>query len=69
GKRTALPSDLPSRHRVRVSQAVTAPSAPGVYTLSLDLVREKVSWFSERNPDNAYRVTLTVAGQSEGAPL
>ncbi|MEE8278898.1 MAG: hypothetical protein V3R89_09295 [Thermoanaerobaculia bacterium] len=69
GKRTALPRDLPSRHQVRVSQAVTAPSTPGVYTLKLDLVREKVSWFSEKNPETVFLTPVTVTEGAEGAPL
>ncbi len=49
----------------RVELPVRAPSRPGVYLLELDLVREYVSWFAERNGGQTHRseVTVTVAAR------
>jgi SAM-dependent methyltransferase len=45
--RAAVPLPWPPGHRVRVELPVTAPSAPGAFTLQCDLVEEHVSWFAD----------------------
>ncbi len=48
GMRTELPAEVPPGRGVDVLGSVKAPSAPGPYLLSWDLVQEGVCWFSER---------------------
>jgi SpoIID/LytB domain protein len=60
GARTALGADVAPGASVTVSAQVTAPSAPGSYTLSFDLVREGVSWFQFLG-SAPYRTTVSVA--------
>jgi len=48
GHRTSLPGDVRPANKIQVEQTVQAPAVPGSYTLELDLVRERVSWFSRR---------------------
>jgi hypothetical protein len=48
GERTLLPDDVAPGEAVPVVAGVRAPAAPGMYRLSLDLVQEHVTWFSER---------------------
>jgi hypothetical protein len=51
GRRSPLPSDVLPGAKVRLLGAVQAPDRPGRYRLRWDLVREHVTWFSERgNP-------------------
>jgi hypothetical protein len=38
---------------VTVNPQILPPDAPGTYTLTLDLVREQIAWFSDQNPDSA----------------
>jgi hypothetical protein len=45
---------------------IQAPAEPGDYLLELDLVREQVSWFSDRNPTSTRRVPVKVV--AAGAP-
>jgi hypothetical protein len=47
GVRTPLPNMLPPNGSVTLSATVQAPTAPGNYTLSWDMVREGGPWFSE----------------------
>jgi len=46
--RSGLPNDLQPGQEVEVPLIITAPSAPGDYTLTIDLVQEMVAWFSEK---------------------
>jgi hypothetical protein len=48
GARIDLPSDVEPGGAVDVVAVVRAPTAPGTYRLSWDLVQENVTWFSER---------------------
>ena len=48
GYRTALPKEVTPGTRAEVTMIVETPEQPGLYTLELDLVREKVAWFSRR---------------------
>ena len=60
GQRTPLSSNFgPGRLR-RLDQTIEAPSQPGSYTLELDLIREKVKWFSAARKKNAYRLPIQV---------
>ncbi len=70
GQRTPLGSDLDSGGELEILQAITAPEAPGMYYLELDLVRERVAWFSERNDSNTLRSPLEIlpAPATEDSP-
>jgi O-antigen ligase len=67
GRRSALPSDLPPGASVRVLGTVQAPDEPGRYRLRWDLVREHVTWFSERGNGTADQ-TVDVVKVTAGAP-
>jgi hypothetical protein len=60
GERTELPQAVPPGGRLSVHQLVKAPAAPGRYVLELDPVFETVSWFSDRNGGNVFRVPIEV---------
>jgi len=45
GVRSALSADVAVGASATVNASVTAPPAPGSYTLTFDLVREGISWF------------------------
>jgi hypothetical protein len=60
GKRSELPADVAAGGTVRSEVLVEAPEVPGLYTLELDLLRGRVSWFSAKNPNLTYRVDLEV---------
>jgi len=65
GRRTALPTDVPPGTSVTVPGIVQAPDQPGRYRLRWDLVRENVTWFSERGTptaDQTVEVVKAVAG-------
>jgi len=46
--RVAMNADLPPGGEVELMLTVTAPRAPGEYTLMIDMVHEGVAWFKER---------------------
>jgi hypothetical protein len=50
GLRSPLPKDVPPGEAARAMLEVETPGEPGRYTLAVDLVRERVAWFSERRP-------------------
>ncbi len=60
GARTLLPKEVEPGESVTVLQQVLAPETSGDYTLTLDLVREQVAWFSDRNPDTAVSWVIEV---------
>lgn len=60
GRRTPLPMDLQPGAEVEVQQTIRAPEQPGTYVLELDLVRERVSWFSRRQPGQTHQATIDV---------
>jgi hypothetical protein len=67
GLRTPLPGDVPPGARVAIKGRVRAPRAPGRYRLRWDLVRENVTWFSERgNPTADQPVQVVPAGDQSG---
>ena len=43
-----------------VVQQLLAPETPGEHTLTLDLVREQVAWFSDRNADTSLSWSVEV---------
>jgi hypothetical protein len=53
GLRSPLPSDVPPGKTLTAVQQILAPDPPGNYTLTLDLVREHVAWFSDQAPDSS----------------
>jgi hypothetical protein len=46
--RSGFRNDVQPGQEVDVPLAITAPSTPGDYTLSIDLVQEMVAWFSDK---------------------
>ncbi len=67
GARTKLPADLPSGGSVQLGAKVTAPPAPGPYTLQFDLVQEGVTWFSQRGVVTG-NLSLAVGGTPPPPP-
>ena len=53
GLRSPLPSEVAPGKAVTVNPQILPPDAPGTYTLTLDLVREQIAWFSDQNPDSS----------------
>lgn len=49
--RSGLPRDVRPGEEVDVLLSITAPSAPGDYTLQIDLVQEMVAWFAEKGSE------------------
>jgi hypothetical protein len=70
GQRTPLGSDLGSGAELELVQAVRAPQDPGLYHLQLDLVRERVAWFSEKREGNTLEMPVEVlpAPATEDSP-
>lgn len=48
-ERVGLGKDVKPGEEVEVALIITAPDAPGEYTLQIDLVQEMVAWFAEKN--------------------
>jgi hypothetical protein len=46
--RSGLPEDLKPGQEVEIQLGITAPDAPGDYTLKIDLVQEMVAWFADK---------------------
>lgn len=70
GQRTELPTDIAPGESVMISAGLQAPTMPGSYILSWDLVRQGVSWFSGKGGDTldlAIDVPAN-AGQYIGGP-
>lgn len=66
GRRSVLPFDVPPGASVRVIGSVQAPDKPGRYRLRWDLVRENVTWFSQRGNATADQ-TVDVVKAAAGA--
>lgn len=49
GRRTAMREPLAPGAELAATQHVLAPGTPGTYRLAVDLARETIAWFSERN--------------------
>jgi hypothetical protein len=58
--RAALPANVPAGSSYEATLEIEAPATPGRYLLELDLVRERVAWFSHRNPGTTLRVPVDV---------
>ncbi|MCB1009312.1 MAG: hypothetical protein KDB94_10505 [Acidobacteria bacterium] len=58
--RASLPANVPAGSTFEATLEVEAPAEPGRYLLELDLVRERVAWFSHRNPGSTLRVPVDV---------
>lgn len=67
GRRTAFAEEVAPATTVRVEMEIQAPEAPGSYVLELDLVRERIAWFSRRGA-NTYKLPVEVepAGAAPG---
>jgi len=60
-----LPRDVPPARSVSVDLTVAAPLQPGRYTLTLDPVRERVSWFSQQRDGDPCRAEVEVTAALE----
>lgn len=60
GRRTSLPRDVAGGESIEIEQTIAAPDEPGSYLLELDLVRERVSWFSSRRPGEPCREPVEI---------
>lgn len=62
-ERTFLPHPVEPDRAVTVTLPVVAPDEPGDYLLQLDAVRERVGWFSRKNPEAVPApIPVTVGG-------
>jgi len=59
--RSPLPGDVKPGDEVEVPLTITAPAAPGDYTLQVDLVQEMVSWFADKG-SSAPKFKVKVGG-------
>jgi hypothetical protein len=64
GRRTRLGQDVAPGATVQLVGVVEVPAAPGRYRLRWDLVRESVTWFSERGNPTADQLVDVVVGAS-----
>ena len=60
GQRTPLGTDLESGGELELVQTVRAPEVAGRFLLQLDLVRERVAWFSDKNDANTVRFPVEI---------
>ncbi len=60
GGRGLLPADVASGAITAATLEIEAPPLPGRYLLELDLVRERVAWFSHQNPASTLRRPVEV---------
>ena len=60
GRRASMPGNVLAGEEIEVAQSIKAPDEPGLYLLELDLVRERVSWFSEKRASRSCRATIDV---------
>jgi hypothetical protein len=63
GVRTPLPADVRPDTGIEVEQTVHAPAEPGNRVLEIDLVRERVSWFSQKRHSEPCRATVRVLAE------
>jgi len=61
GLRTRLPRDVAPGGEAEVVFEVETPRQPGRYRLVFDAVRERIAWFSDRNPASTLERTIDVA--------
>ena len=60
GTRNPLPANVDPTALVSVPMRIDAPTAPGAYTLTIDLVREGVAWFAQLG-SQPFRTPVNVA--------
>jgi hypothetical protein len=60
GIRTELPGPLGPGEAAEIVAEVLAPPVPGRYLLELDLLRERVAWFSRDRPESVLRLPIEV---------
>ena len=60
GVRTPLPGPVAPGESIALEMEILAPPGPGRYTLVLDAVRERVAWFSSRDPEQALPLEIEV---------
>ncbi|MCM2270255.1 MAG: hypothetical protein NDJ75_09145 [Thermoanaerobaculia bacterium] len=65
GLRARLPRDVPPGGEAEVVFEVETPRQPGRYRLVFDGVRERIAWFSDRNPASTHErlVEVVAAGR------
>ena len=66
GVRTGLQEPLRPGEELAADQRVVAPQTPGTYRLAIDLARETISWFSERNGGNTCDAMVRVEAPGPG---
>lgn len=66
GKRTPLAADVEPGEVANLVVEVAAPVTPGTYRLALDLVRERVRWFSRDNAAQVHTATVEVVADEHG---
>lgn len=65
--RTPVMQGLKPGESATIPLWVTAPTAAGIYTLELDMVKEGVAWFKQRG-SNTFRVRVEVRGSVSQEP-
>ncbi len=60
GLRTSLPRHLGPAQAVSLAARIRAPDEPGRYLLELDMIRERVAWFSRHRPESVLRLPVEV---------
>ncbi len=61
GIRTPLPHAVEPQGRVELEARLRPPPRPGIYRLEWDLVHEKVTWFSSRDPTPVETILVVVS--------
>jgi hypothetical protein len=69
GVRTPIPGRVEPGETISVGMEILAPTAPGRYTLVLDAVRERVAWFSARDPEQTYPIEVEVFDGELSGPV
>ncbi|MBE1445662.1 sulfatase-like hydrolase/transferase [Paenibacillus sp. OAS669] len=60
GVRTNLPKDVQPDESIDIIAQVQSPEKAGSYQIQWDMVQEKVTWFSEKNPYNSITYDLNI---------
>ncbi len=69
GKRTPFPEPVEPGTSIELPLRIRTPPTPGDYLLELDLVRERVAWFSTRGADtHRLEVEVLPSGSAAAAP-
>jgi hypothetical protein len=67
GRRTEIADDLAGGKRFATTMMVDVPETAGRHVLALDLVRERVGWFSDRRDEQDFRTEVAII-PSSGTP-